>query len=107
MPQIQPVRRLSTAAQAAGSWLMLALLLFLDAAAASPALHAAVCPDAGRPQDNCAVAQFAAGLVESLPVPDVGPVPTRHDRLPCQPWHREVHPVSPLFRLASSRPPPA
>ncbi|MBE7499486.1 MAG: hypothetical protein HS113_04105 [Verrucomicrobiales bacterium] len=101
------MRRRPAAAKAGGAWLMLALLLFLEAAAAWPALHAAVCPDAGRSQDHCAVAQFAAGFAESSPGPAPTLIPTREGHLPCLPWRQEVHPTSPLFRLASCRPPPA
>ncbi len=59
-----PASHLRSVRRIAGVGLMLALLLFLGAAVACPDLHAAVCPDAGKPTDSCAVALFGAGLVE-------------------------------------------
>lgn len=89
----------------AGALLMLALLVFLSAASASCDLHALVCSDARQPTDHCAIAKYAAGMVEipALPIlcsasgfPDFV-LPTGVN---------EALPVTPLFRLSPSRAPP-
>lgn len=84
---------------------LLLLLEFLGAAAACPALHAAVCPDAGKATDSCVVVVFATGKVASsshpvLCVSEVARYPVA--LLPPS----EVHPATSLFRLSPSRAPP-
>jgi len=85
--------------------LLLILLLFLDASAVSPTLHSLVCPKAGQPDDDCAVACFAAGLVESPPVTDVSVTVIECHWIAVQ-WCDKAFPTSPLFRLSPSRAPP-
>lgn len=65
MGRLTPARRWRGVGRIVGALLMLALLVFLGAAAVSFPLHQSVCPDAGSPTDSCAVVAFAAGLVES------------------------------------------
>jgi hypothetical protein len=89
-----------------GGLLMLVLFLFLEASAISPALHSLVCPKAGQPDDDCAVACFAAGLVESPPVAANLGSPSLMCRWITIQWREETHPSSPLFRLSPSRAPP-
>lgn len=96
----------SPAGQAAGALIMLALLLFLGAAAASITVHELVCPDAGQPDHQCAVTQFAAGQIET-PLVAVACLTVFLGVLAVPLWSNEAHPASPLFLLSPSRAPPA
>jgi hypothetical protein len=71
MCRLAPGGKWRNAGKIAGALLMIALLLLLCIAAASPAVHRAVCPNAGKPGDSCAVAAFAGGAVASSPAPAV------------------------------------
>jgi len=89
----------------AGALIMLALLLFLGAAATSNAVHELVCPDAGQPDHHCAVTQFAAGQIETSQVA-VACLTVFLGVLTVPVWSKETHPASSLFRLSPSRAPP-
>jgi hypothetical protein len=98
-------RKLRVAGRIAGVAVMLALLVFLCAAAVSPTLHEAVCPDAGSPTDTCAVVSFAMGLVESCST-TVCCLAIILGVFISLPWRCEVYHAAPLFRLSPCRAPP-
>lgn len=96
----------SRASHTAGAVMMLALLLFLDAAAPSLTLHGWICPDAGQTDHQCAVTHFAAGQIEPPWVAvDSGTVFLGVLTMPL--GRNETYPASRLFRLSPSRAPPA
>jgi len=105
MCRLAPTKKWRTAGRIAGAALMLGLLVFLDAAAVSFPLHQAVCPDAGKPTDTCAVAAFAAGLAESPATPVLCLAAIVGVFIPLL-WRCEVHRTAPLFRLSPSHSPP-
>jgi hypothetical protein len=67
-----PRSRLS---QAATAWLLIGLVLLLNAMASSPALHEWFHADAGQAEHQCAVTLFAHGQVDSSTVDVVHPAP--------------------------------
>jgi len=84
---------------------MLALLLFLGAAAVDPTLHAWICPDAGQDDDWCPVRQVATGTVEASVTPVVVLVPVQ-GILTSLPWFGGEQPAAPRFCVSPSRAPP-
>lgn len=98
--------RSRAAARIGGAFLMLGLLVFLGVAAVCFPAHAMVCPEAGQPDDHCAVAQFAAGLAEAPACPPLTPCPPPAFAL-LPPSEGGAHPCAPLFWLSPSRAPPA
>lgn len=84
---------------------MLALLVFLGAAAVDPTLHAWICPDAGQTDDWCPIRQVAAGTVEASVTPVAAFVPAQCI-LTFLPWFGGVQPAAPRFCVSPSRAPP-
>jgi hypothetical protein len=105
MCRLASTKRWRSAGTLASALLMLALLIFLDAAAASSPLHRAVCPDAGKPTDTCAVATFAGGTVADSPAPAVLAIAVCLVLVIAR-WTDEVLASAPVFRLSPSRAPP-
>ena len=66
--------------KAALAALLVGMVLFLDAMAASPALHQLIHKDANKAGHECAVTMFAHGKVESATVD----VPSRSDSVPIE-----------------------
>jgi hypothetical protein len=97
---------LRAAGRIAGVALLIALLLGLGACASSMALHKKFCPNAGTPNDHCAVMAFAAGAEAALlPQALVVVLIALVTAAVC--W-REISFVSAsVFRLSPSRAPPS
>jgi hypothetical protein len=55
------------AGRIAGVTLLIALVVGLGLAAGSSTLHQRFCPNAGKPDDSCAIAAFAGGTPTSSP----------------------------------------
>ena len=95
-----------TAGRTTGVAFLIAIILLLDASASCATLHQKICPDAGKPNDQCAVVAFASGvttaglLVEALVFVVLVLIAVRL----C--WQEETFPAAPLFRLSPARPPP-
>jgi hypothetical protein len=60
-----PVKSLARGSKLSFGSLLIALVLLLNALAASPKLHELLHPDAGQAQHQCAVTLFAHGQVDS------------------------------------------
>jgi hypothetical protein len=90
----------------AGVGLLIAIILLLAASGSSLALHKKICPDAGTPNDHCAVVDFVSGVLAAGPLLAalifiaLVFVPVRF----C--LREEIFQAAPLFRLSSARPPP-